>query len=215
MSYGETDMETTRTRTTRFGLIRHAQTRWNKEKRIQGWLDSPLSTVGRRMAESWGRELHDLAWQRIVCSDLGRARETTKLLNQTLKLPVHPDKRLREQDWGKWNGMTLAELKRGQAETLRQQEAAGWLFQPPGGESRQQVLERSLAALHAAHLAWPGETILVVCHGGVIKCLLYHLAGRSFLPHELRLLKGYRLHLLEQLGRTLYLEELNSRSLHR
>lgn len=205
----------TKTRATRFGLIRHAQTRWNKEKRIQGRLDSPLSTAGRRMAVSWGRELHDLAGRRIVCSDLGRARETTKLLNQTLNLPVHPDKRLREQDWGKWNGMTLAELKTSHAEMLRQQEDAGWLFRPPGGESRQQVLERSLAALHEAHLAWPGETILVVCHEGVIKCLLYHLAGRRFLPDELRLLKGYRLHLLEQLGRTLYLEELNSRSLHR
>ncbi len=201
-------------RATRFGLIRHAQTLWNKEKRIQGRLDSPLSAAGRQMAASWGRELHDLAWQRIICSDLGRARATMALLNQTLKLPVHLDKRLREQDWGKWNGMMMAELKSGQAEMLRQQEKAGWLFRPPDGESRQQVLERSLAALHAAHLAWPGENILVVCHEGVIKCLLYHLAGQNFLPNELRLPKGYYLHLLEQLGRTLYLKKMNSRFLN-
>ena len=84
---------------------------------------------------------------------------------------------------------------------------SGWSFQPPGGESRKQVLRRSLAAIYEAHTSWPGESILVVCHEGVIKCLLYHLTKRKFLPDEPPLIKPNHLHLLEQDNKTLYLKE--------
>ena len=69
------------------------------------------------MAADWGRRLASFSWQRIICSDLGRTRETAALINQTLQLPVHPDKRLREQDWGEWSTMSLAEVKKTQNET--------------------------------------------------------------------------------------------------
>jgi len=200
---------------TRFGLIRHAATLWNEEQRIQGHGNSPLSKNGREMAKSWGRRMASLSWQRILCSDLGRTRETTALINQTLNLPVHQDNRLREQDWGKWTGMTLPDLKNSRNKMLRLMERSGWLFQPPDGESRQQVLQRSLAALQAAHTAWPGESILVVCHEGVIKCVLYHLRGRKFLPEEPRLIKPYHIHLMEQFDRTLRLKKINSMPLNR
>lgn len=198
---------------TSFALIRHATTLWNEKKIIQGQQDSPLSRTGRQMAADWGHRLASSSWQRIICSDLGRARETAALINQTLKLSIHLDKRLREQDWGEWSTISLAEVKKTQKELLQSMVSSGWSFQPPGGESRKQVLRRSLAAIYEAHISWPGESILVVCHEGVIKCMLYHLTGRKFLPDEPPLIKPHHLHLLEQDNKTLYLKELNSNPL--
>ena len=198
-----------RSQATCFGLIRHAATLWNEKKLIQGQQDSPLSETGKNMATDWGSKLASLSWQRIICSDLARTRATAELINQTLKLPVHTDGRIREQDWGEWSGSTLNDLKKHHEEKLQEQVCSGWSFRPPDGESRIEVLKRSLAALHEAHTTWPGESILVVCHEGIIKCLLYHLTGRQFLPEEPRLInKGYQLHLLEQ-EQELVLKKLN------
>ncbi len=199
----------TNSQPTTFGLIRHATTLWNEKKIIQGQQDSPLSETGQQMAADWGRRLASFPWQRIVCSDLGRTRETTELINQTLKLPVCPDKRLREQDWGEWSGISLAEVKQTHKELLQTMVRSGWLFKPPGGESRKQVLKRSLTALQETHTSWPGESILVVCHEGVIKCLLYHLTDRKFLPEEPPLIKRNHLNLLEHDDKKLYLKVLN------
>ena len=193
-----------------FGLVRHGTTLWNEKKMIQGQQDSPLSPAGQQEAARWGRKLVPYSWQRILCSDLGRAQETSELINQTLNLPIHRDERLREQNWGEWTGMTLAGIREQQLKQLEKQVRSGWLFKPTGGESREAVLKRSLAALENAHTSWPGEKILIVCHEGVIKCLLYHLAGRKFLPEEPPLIKPKQLHFLVRDDTALYLKEVNS-----
>jgi probable phosphoglycerate mutase len=184
-------------RATAFGLIRHASTLWNEEKKIQGQLDSPLSVTGRVQAADWGDKLKNFGWQRILCSDLGRAGETARLVNSKLRLPMDTDSNLREQDWGRWSGLTLARVRESEGDFLAGQVGAGWDFRPPGGESRREVLARAQSALRLAGSRHPGERILVVCHEGVIKCLLYHLLGRRFLPGEPGEVRGYSLHLLE------------------
>ena len=199
---------------TSFGLIRHATTRWNEAKRIQGQQDSPLSAAGRTMADSWALVLDQLSWQRILCSDLGRSRETAERINNHLVLPVHADRDLREQDWGTWTGKTLDRVKQEDRPLLKKMVRSGWDFQPPSGESRLAVLSRCRKALYRAHQAWPGERILVVCHEGVVKCLLYHLAQRKFLPEEPKLLKKNHLHLVEQQEDRLSLKALNYQDLN-
>jgi len=194
---------------TKFGIIRHATTRWNEQKRIQGQNDSPLSPAGKEQAKSWGTELSGFPWQRILCSDLGRARETAALINGTLHLPVSFDPALREQDWGRWTGMTLAQLRKDDHGLLEQQVQSGWGFRPPSGESRHEVLARCLKYLHKTGAGYPGELILVVCHEGVIKCLLYHLLNRRFLPEEPKAIRDFHLHLLVIKEGTLYLEQKN------
>jgi broad specificity phosphatase PhoE len=198
---------------TLFGLIRHASTRWNEARRIQGQEDSPLSPAGQQAAEEWGSRLREIEWHRILCSDLGRAVATAERINRVPRLPVRTDARLREQDWGRWTGLTLTELKKNHKSELREQEGRGWLFTPPDGESRRQVLERAIAALEDAHRRWRGESILVVCHEGVLKCLLYHLLQRQFLPAEPQVINSAHLHLLEQTEKGLYLYRLNALSL--
>lgn len=195
---------------TRFGLIRHGQTVWNRERRIQGQMDSPLSADGRRMARMWGEQLAARSWNRILLSDLGRALETGQLMNETLQLTYCQDPRLREQDWGTWTGRTLADLFSLQSQEVREQEARGWDFRPPGGESRTEVLARAQKALICAQRMWPGEDILVISHEGVIKSLLYALCKREFLPAEPKLINGYQLHLLAVDGNSLRLEEVNA-----
>ena len=192
-----------------FGLIRHSLTLWNEEKRIQGRRNSPLSKTGRRMAEAWGRELRELHWDRILASDLGRVQETVDLVNRELDLPLHFDPLLQEQDWGEWTGLSFPELFARFGPEVRQQEAAGWDFRPPGGESRKEVLARGLTALNNAAHRWPGQQILIICHEGIIKTLLYYLLDRRFMPEEPGILEGYQLHLLQIHDNGLKLTRMN------
>ena len=195
--------------TTRFGLIRHASSQWNEQKRIQGQKDSPLSPGGRKQARTWGKELSCYPWQRILCSDLERARETAALINTTLRLPLTVEPELREQDWGRWSGLTLVRLREIDPDLLQQQVREGWNFAPPEGESRLEVMKRAMTALRQAGNRYPEEYILVVCHEGVIKCVLYRLLHRRFLPEEPQVILDYHLHLLELRQQNLYLTGLN------
>lgn len=180
---------------TRFLLMRHAPTAWNQERRIQGQHDTPLSSQGLDLARSWALALCEHAFQAVLASDLRRAQETVEAVVSGKELPSMADSRLREQDWGQWTGRLLSELATDEEFTA--QAGQGWEFRPPGGESRREVLQRALAALADAGHRWPGRTVLVVTHQGVIKCLLYHAQSHSMLPGNPLQDKGYRLHLVE------------------
>lgn len=196
--------------TTRFGLLRHAQTRWNKEKRIQGQLDSALTEKGVLQAQAWGQDLASYTWDVCICSDLGRARQTAHHVNARLKIPVVYDARLREQDWGEWTGNTIAGLGKDDPKVLAEQVARGWAFCPPGGENRITVLERGLAALRDAANKYQGASVLVVTHEGLIKCLLYRCLNRQFLPTEKTVLRSYHLHWMTCRGTEMAIEKLNA-----
>jgi probable phosphoglycerate mutase len=197
----------------RFGLIRHAQTVWNREKKIQGHSDSPLTADGENQAGRWGMILQQYSWDRILASDTGRALETANKVNTALKIQLITDPRLREQDWGHWVGKTISQIQTEAPQVLEEQINSGWNFCPAGGESRHSVLKRSQVALQEAFVRWPGENILVVTHEGVIKSLVYHLCGRKFLPSEPPLLKSYRLHWLVYDRDGLRLEAVNALAL--
>ena len=96
---------------TTFGLLRHGQTEWNKLKKIQGSSDSPLTSKGQEMTAEWSLILKKYNWHRIFASDMGRVKETVSILNRELNVPVKHDKRLREQFWGDWEGLTLPYVK--------------------------------------------------------------------------------------------------------
>lgn len=184
-----------------YGLLRHGETVWNREKRVQGHGDSPLTDQGRQQVAEWAAYLADGGWQHILCSDLGRVRQTVEILNAVLKLPVTVDGRLRELSWGEWEGLKVSEVRRKYHDELAVQVAGGWDFRPPGGESRRELRDRAFAALAAARLMLKAEKVLVVCHLGVIKSLVYAVAGRKFLPEEPMLIEKDRMqHLVYQAG---------------
>jgi len=196
--------------TTRFGLIRHAQTDWNRGKKIQGQSDSALTADGKKQASSWGQRLLQFPWDRILASDTGRALATAERINAFLNIPLETDPRLREQDWGDWVSKTIPQIQTEASQVLEEQINAGWNFCPPGGESRDSVLKRSQEALMEAADRYPGDNLLVVTHEGVVKGLIYHLCGRKFLPTEPRLLQSYRLHWLVFDRQGLQIEKVNA-----
>ena len=196
---------------TRFGLLRHAETHWNREKRIQGHSNSALTSEGKLQAEKWGRLISTFQWDRIITSDLGRALETATRANLSLNLFIDREARLREQNWGRWEGKKIAALKA--EERLNEQMDAGWAFCPPEGEDRETVWERGRNALSEAAAKWPGKNQLVITHEGMIKCLVYRLCGREFLPTEPSLLRPHHLHVIRCDEMGLQAEEINAMAL--
>jgi probable phosphoglycerate mutase len=196
-------------RPTQFVIMRHAPTEWNRQGRIQGQQDSPLTPAGQGLIASWCRHLSGVGLSRIISSDLGRAKATAGRLGASLKLPLSVDRRLREQDWGQWTGKRHRQLKQEARHEYRRQAARGWFFQPPGGESHLQVLERGLAALQDIAAAHPGERLLLVTHEGWMKCLLYHLAIRDGCGHKPVSMAPYHLHRLIITRDQLVLDRVN------
>jgi probable phosphoglycerate mutase len=199
---------------TRFGLLRHAPTMWNEEKRIQGQQDSPLTVEGKNHAEAWGQRLKMYPWDRILSSDLGRARNTASIINTFLSIPVSHEPRLREREWGRWTGMTLKQVRREDPQLWAAQEKNGWKFCPPTGENLDAVLERSIQALRKAAQDWPNETILVVTHEGVIKSLIYRLCEPEVMSTESPVIRPNHLHWLIHDNGRLKIKELNAISLY-
>src|SRR5204862_5822761 len=135
-------------------LVRHGETDWNAEGRLQGQTDRPLSDYGRRQARQLAEELANEELEAIYSSDLARARETAEIVGERLGLPVELDPDLREKDWGTWEGLTSVERDR--VEFV--------------GESTGAHRERILAALRQISERHPGEArILVVTHGGSMR----------------------------------------------
>ncbi len=191
-------------------LLRHGKTEWNEEGRIQGRHNSPLSPSGRRQVHEWGVFLRDYTTDQIIASDLGRVRETVGILQKYCgNVPVIWNSALREQSWGQWEGKTFRELKTEQAEELAAQTRAGWDFCPPEGESRKEVLKRSLPVIMKTLQQFSGKQVLIVSHEGVVNSLIYHLAGRAFLPEEKTILQKRQLHLLIGINDKLSLGPLN------
>lgn len=149
-------------------LIRHGETTWNAEHRIQGSLDIPLSATGIWQA---GRLAERLAAERIdavYASDLARAWLTAEPVAARLGLELRADIRLRERSFGIFEGHTLDEIAaRWPAEfaAWRERDPA-WAM--PEGESGAAFIERVNAALHDIARAWAGATVAVVAHGGVL-----------------------------------------------
>jgi len=206
-------MMTTQAKKTRFALMRHAETVWNREKRIQGQLDSRLTAAGRRQAESWGHLLKAYRWDRCICSDLDRAWATATIVNRFFNAPITCEAGLREQNWGRWSGRSIVHLKQEVPDLLTRLTMQGWQFRPPGGEDRNSVWERGHLVLKSAARKWPGTTILVVTHEGLIKCLLYRLLRRRFLPTEPRILNPAHLHWVVCSREQLEIEKINAMAL--
>jgi probable phosphoglycerate mutase len=161
--------------------VRHGQTDWNAERRLQGQHDIPLNALGRAQASQCGRILRDLfaregrgAGNLDYCaSPLGRARVTMELMRAQLGLDPEAyltDARLMEMSFGRWEGFTAAELEAREAQALAARERDKWNFALPGGESYAQLMIR----VRAWYRTIERDTV-VSAHGGVARALIAHL----------------------------------------
>ena len=161
--------------------IRHGETEWNVEGRLQGVQDIPLNDLGRRQAAGSGRILADLlacdgrseAPPRFVASPLGRARQTMELVRGALRLPLAGyaiDDRLREIGYGQWEGSTLAQAQLADPEVFAARQGDKWTVSLPGGESYVSVQARMSDWYHQL----TGDTV-AVAHGGTARALMVAL----------------------------------------
>ena len=164
-------------------FIRHGETDWNAERRLQGQQDTPLNGRGRDQASAVGRTLRDwrgpeLAGLRFVASPLSRTRETMQLARAAIgldPLAYDIDPRLMELTFGRWEGLTWEELKARDPWAAKAREGDKWSFQPPGGESYAMLAERMIPWLREID-----QETVVVSHGGVARVMMALIAG---VPH--------------------------------
>ena len=162
---------------TRVLAIRHGETAWNRDTRIQGSLDIDLNAAGRHQASRLAAALADEELHAIYSSDLARARDTAAALAQQRQLPLQQDPALRERRFGIFEGRSFAELEQlHPADTLRWRQRDPD-FGPEGGERLIDFYARCVAALSRIAAAHAGQTIAIVSHGGVLDCL-YRAATR-------------------------------------
>jgi len=162
---------------TRILAIRHGETAWNVDTRIQGQLDIPLNATGRWQAAQVARALADEELCAIYTSDLARAHETAEALGRSVGLPLIKDVGLRERASGVFRGRTFNEIEAEWPEAATRWRKRDPNFGPDGGEALQAFYDRCVATVTRLAAAHPGETIAFVAHGGVMDCL-YRLATR-------------------------------------
>lgn len=148
-------------------FIRHGQTDWNREERIQGSSDIPLNDTGREQARDAERMLAAWSWDAVVSSPLARARETAQIVADGLGLPLGPAyPELAERDYGPWEGASSTEIM------------ARWPARDyPDAETLDAVVERCLRGLARIDADYPDRNVVVVCHGTIMKYTLIRLTG--------------------------------------
>jgi 2,3-bisphosphoglycerate-dependent phosphoglycerate mutase len=162
---------------TRVVAVRHGETAWNVQTRIQGQLDIGLNAIGRRQAERLGLALADENLGAVYASDLQRTLDTARAVAEQAGVPVHTDAALRERGFGTFEGLTWAEVEQQHPDASRRWRERDASFGPPGGETLAVFYERAVSALTTIAARHRGEHIAIVTHGGVLDAL-YRAASR-------------------------------------
>jgi broad specificity phosphatase PhoE len=159
-------------------LAPHAPTDWNAELRFQGHSDTPLSETGRLQAALLGQRLATEEIHEVHCSDLRRAWETALAVAVPRRVPLRTDARLRELDFGAWEGLTHDEIAVLDPDRLAAWQADMLQTPPPGGETLANLADRVGAFLTDLRAqVGPERTVLVVAHRGSLQVLLCLILG--------------------------------------
>jgi len=161
-------------------VIRHGETAWNAEHRIQGLLDVPLSATGVWQTGRLAQRLADEAIDAIFASDLARAWMTGAPLADARGLTMHAEPRLRERAFGIFEGKTLDEIAAEHPAELAAWRARDVQWRIPGGESGTEFIDRVLGAVQEIAAAYPGRTVALVAHGGVLDVIYRHARALSW-----------------------------------
>lgn len=163
----------------RLFLLRHGQTEWNVEQRMQGRLDSALTKVGQQQAITHGGALQSLGGvEHLFVSPAGRTQETAYLINSFLGAPMSFEEELLERDCGTWSGLTIDEIQQRFPTEWDARDADPFDYRPPGGENLVDLVDRVQGFLDEL-FALPYETIAIVTHGIMSRAILFRLLSLS------------------------------------
>ena len=160
-------------------LVRHGETAWNAEGRVQGQLDIPLNATGLAQARALARVLSKERFSAIYSSDLTRARQTAQPAADLLKKKVVLDENLRERHYGAFQGMTYAEAKERFPEGYARFSAKDPAYDFGTGEALKHFNDRSLLFIQEVVRRHEGESLLLFTHGGVLEMVYRHATGRG------------------------------------
>jgi broad specificity phosphatase PhoE len=160
-------------------FIRPGETEWDRERRLQGWVQIPMDDVGRLQAQRLAGFVRHFRVGAVYTSDLRRARETAEILATALGQDSITDKRLRERHEGEWQGLTPEQVWAWYPEEYKSLTHNRATYQIPGGESRQQVVQRMRLAFDEIVERGKAETVAVVSHAYAIRHLLHNLIASS------------------------------------
>lgn len=160
-------------RPTEICLVRHGETIWNQEARLQGGQDISLSPLGVLQARAVARRLQEEAWDAVYSSDLCRAYDTARMISQTIQppLPHFVDPRLRERYYGSLEGLTIQEILQRYPEFRHPHEQVNI----PGVEHHAQLQRRVYAAIADIIHHYRGKRVIIVSHGGTIRAFLHEI----------------------------------------
>ncbi len=177
---------------TRLLLIRHGETDWNRDRRVQGTTDIPLNDAGRAQARDAAATVRELLGDEpalTVASDLRRALETARIIAAELSLPEPwTSPLLRERSYGDAEGLTIEEY--------HERWGAFGEAEPPGAEPRDALRDRAFRGIRAAvaearsRTGTAGGTLVAVAHGGLIREVLTHASGGAFPEPGMRIPNG-------------------------
>jgi probable phosphoglycerate mutase len=152
-------------------VIRHGETAWNREKRMQGTTDTPLSDVGREQARALGRRLAGHAFAALYSSDLARAWDTARAISEHTGRETVTDPRLQERRFGIFEGLTAEEIVARFPEEYARFASRDPDYAVPGGESARSFTERCIGCLAEIAGRHAGGEVVVVTHGLVLDSL--------------------------------------------
>ena len=162
---------------TRFILVRHGETPWNKEGRYQGQIDTPLSPVGIHQGKLVAEALKDIHIDVCYSSPLSRAFDTASMCAVYHNMDVIQDERLLEINHGTWEGRLAEEIKEEYPELLEKWRTTVVDVVMPGGEAIEDVRKRAMQAFDEYTKIHQGQTVLVVAHDAVNKAVLCDVLG--------------------------------------
>jgi broad specificity phosphatase PhoE len=158
-------------------LVRHAETAWNRDRRYQGWSDTPLSETGRAQAAAVAKELAGVGLAAVYASPLSRALDTGEAIARPLGLTVQPTPAFKEMGFGSWEGQTLEAARALDPELYERWREAPHETVVPGGEALKDVRARVLAGLAALREPHRGQAVCVVTHAIVARLLILEALG--------------------------------------
>ena len=160
-------------------LIRHGETEWNSQLRMQGHSNSALSAVGRGQIQALGKWMKNVSFDHIYSSDSLRARQTAEAITQYSGDTLQFDQRIREKNLGVFEGLTSIEARERHPEIYRLFKTGGSNYVIDEGESTQQVLDRAFEFIEEIRFRHPEQRVVMVTHGGVVRVLMRHILGIS------------------------------------
>lgn len=167
-------------------IVRHGETEWNKLKKIQGHTDIPLNSIGKAQARELQKKLKDVHFDHVFSSDLLRARQTAEIITLERKIVIQTTKVLRERCFGKLEGKSWVNASEklhklfGKLANLTDEERV--THDLIGAENDTEVIARFIPFIRELAVCYPGKTILVACHGGLIRLFLQHT---GFIPKRI------------------------------